>query len=194
VALCELPERRRELKKDPKVIRPGDRVRVITPLQVIRCGYPKEPKDYLNETEKAIHLLEMNLFQPEQVKAFVASSRRFPTYARRRLADRLSWALCMANGYGGSERTIHTQENLELLKKTFTVASIRTAMTGRYYPPSGGYNSYTGDSDWEPGGLANMKSHRIAKLAPEHGCYLIDPTTLPEVEVIHLEKLKENEP
>lgn len=168
------------MKKDPNIIRPGDRVRVVTPLQFLRCGYPKTPEDYLCEATKKL----------------ASFGLKMKPYVFDRVADRLAWGLCVTNGYGGRDRTIHTQESPDLLGKTFVVREVRTVMTGVYFPPRGWSQPdyWTGESDYEPGGLDKQKSHRIAQLVQEDGIHIFNDSTLPEVEVIHLEKLKEKEP
>jgi hypothetical protein len=43
--------------------------------------------------------------------------------------------------------------------------SRRTVYTGKYYPARGGYQSYSGEDDYEPAGLESTSVHRIYRLS-----------------------------
>ena len=44
------------------------------------------------------------------------------------------------------------------------VVGRRIALTGKRYKPSGGYDFYSGDYDYEPGGLTDTKTHILYKI------------------------------
>jgi len=168
--------------------RPGDRVRVLEPRRFVRCGYPKVPADYLPAAEE----LYRQLRTPD------GQALRFGNKAKGRILDALSYALAQEDHFGGPERTVHTEQDLSLLEGTYVVQEVRSVKTGRYYPPSGGsVDSWTGESDWEPGGLADEKVHRIARLKYQdesrvrgfvYSC-IAAVGGGPEVEVCHLERV-----
>ncbi|MFA6118092.1 MAG: hypothetical protein WC729_29165 [Sphingomonas sp.] len=169
------------------VYRPGDRVRVLEPRRFVRCGYPKVPADYAVAAEE----LYRQLRTPD------GQALRFGTKAEGRILDALSYGLAQKDHFGGPERTVHTEQDLSLLEGTYIVQEVRSVKTGRYYPPSGGGTNYWGESDWEPGGLADEKVHRIARLKYSDDSkvrsFLYSLISFagggPEVEVCHLEKV-----
>ena len=182
------------MSKNSKVIRSGDRVIVRKPLQFIRCGYPKTPKDYIEQATLAVTLIEQQFLPKTERNVLLKPvNKRFPTYVRERLIDKFAWAFCVEEGFGGPERKIYTKENPALLNIECTVESVRSVMTGRYYPPRT-WTSYNYlETDWEPGGLANQKVHRIATIYPDRGPHMYLIGEYPEIELIHLEKIPNGE-
>ena len=63
-------------------------------------------------------------------------------------------------GWGGNERTIHTQEDISLLGKTYRVVDKRVVQTGKRVP--GWYDSYT--QDGESPSFKSSGSHVILRL------------------------------
>lgn len=161
------------MKRNPNLIRENDRVRIVVPKIVTRVGYPKAVKDYLAQAEER----------------YGAQLRKDITHewAVGKVLQQIAYGLAKTDGFGGRERSLHLEEKPELLGQEFTVSGIRTVQTGTYYPPSGGYDAYNGDYDYEPGGLMNMKAHRLAT-GFSIG-YLRFSDSLPEIPVAHLEKI-----
>lgn len=131
-------------------IRLNDWVRVVIPKIVVRVGYPKTVDDYMDTArDKYASKLKEDIHD-------------------RHLLDRalrsIAHGIARANGFGGTERSLHFLDVPDLLDKSFRVSGIRSVRTGTYYPPSysssgscwGGY-----EEDWEPGGLRDMKVHRL---------------------------------
>lgn len=65
-------------------------------------------------------------------------------------------------GYGGNIEKFAPFETVVLRK--------RVVKTGEYFPPHSGYDSYTGEYDYEAGGLADQKTHVI--LVTEYGSFV----------------------
>jgi hypothetical protein len=85
-------------------------------------------------------------------------------YVNRKIIDVLAYEMIKFKGFGGTERTIHTEYKPELRGKLFKVMGTKMHMTGRYVPPYSNYDSWTGEYDYEPGYLEGQKSHRILLL------------------------------
>ena len=157
-------------KLNPKIIREGDRVRIITPNVVTRVGSPKAVKDYVDEAEKRYGKL-LRIDMDDRCAA--------------KVIQQIAYGLAKADGFGGPVRSLHMEEKPELLGQEFTVSGVRMVQTGRYYPPSGGYDSYNGDYDYEPGGLADMKARRLVS---GFGWFQFTSDRM-EIPVEHLEKI-----
>ena len=156
------------MKKNPNLIRENDRVRIVVPKIVTRVGYPKSVKDYVKVAE-------------EKYGAQLRKDIKWEW------AVEIAYGLAKTDGFGGRERSLHFEEKPEILGQEFTVSGIRTVQTGTYYPPHSS-QTYYGEYDYEPGGLANMKAHR---LATGFGVFwhLYDGSRM-EIPVAHLEKVK----
>jgi hypothetical protein len=180
------------------IIRKGAIVKVKIPRFVARVGYPKSVNDYLTILrEKHSGKLDelfysitgsINMLQ-------VARGEQEPTKQRRRVEQELAYLMAKRDHFGGRERTIHWLDKPEYHGVEMLVVEVCSAYTGIYYPPdNGGYNSWDGEYDYEPGGLTKVKCHRIARvrfcssstvssgLFQEHFLGL-------EIPVYHLEKL-----
>ena len=157
---------------DPKIIRLNDRVRITVPKIVTRVGYPKSVKDYLPLAE-------------EKYGAQLRKDIKWE-WAVNKALQQIAYGLAKTDGFGGRERSLHFSEKPDLLGQEFTVAGIRTVQTGTYYPPHSS-QTYYGEYDYDPGGLMDMKAHR---LATGFGVFwsLYDGSQL-EIPVEHLEKI-----
>lgn len=135
--------------------RPGDFVVVVDPRPVLRVGYPKDYKDYIRETEAKRTDVRALLGLPDGQRA-------------RRLEDRVLKALAFArasvDGFGGKERTVHLREPVEKIRdKLVKIVAVRSVQTGNYYPPFSS-RSYEGEYDYEPGGLSERVTRRLARV------------------------------
>lgn len=141
--------------------RPGDLAVVVEPRPVLRVGYPKSYADYVREVETKRADVRALLGLPTNVRA-------------KRHEDRVLKALAFAragvDGFGGKERTVHLGEPVEKLRdKLVKIVSVRSVQTGNYYPPSGGGPNYFGEYDYEPGGLSERVTRRLARVEA-NGC------------------------
>lgn len=127
-------------------IRPGDRVLVMRPEVLVRCGYPNTVSDYYAEARKLLG----DIIRP------------FPEHASRKAIHAIAYGLALGDGFGGRDRTLHLSSRQDLACKEGNVLAVRFVKTGRYSPPQHWENRWTGESEWKPGGLENEKTHRIA--------------------------------
>lgn len=156
-------------KKSP--FQKGVTVRVIIPERFVRCGYNLTPK-IAAEQLKAKHEQDIIEFLDKLgIGGLTEFNRRDLEHRKlrdHRLTDRLMGDLgyfyAGAMGMGGTERKIHTIPAPEYAGLEATIYDSRSVMTGEYYGPSGGYSSYDGEYDYEPGGLAGQQHHRIHEL------------------------------
>jgi hypothetical protein len=82
-----------------------------------------------------------------------------------RLLGDLGYFYTGAKGMGGKERRIHTVPVPEYTGLEGFINESRSVVTGDHYGPSGGYDSYSGEYDYECGGLHDQQSHRIHRLS-----------------------------
>lgn len=158
-------------KKNPNIIRVGDWVRIVTPKIVTRVGYPKSVKDYM-PTAKALFEAELK----KHLGGMVID----------RILHDIAYGLAKSNGFGGNERSLHLEDQPQIMGQEFCVSGVRMVQTGTYYPPSY-WTSYYGEHDWEPGGLADMKSRRL--LSGFGLGQLVDIDKRIEIPTEHVEKI-----
>lgn len=159
----------------PVAVSAGDRVRVVDPRRVLRVGYPKCAADYLaavceqhEETLREVFGFKASLrfpsLLPHPASTLEERVAKMPRQLRRALWD-LAYLACRRDGFGGKERRVHLSEPLPAwVGVEFGVARVRTVMEGDYFGPSGNYDSWTGESDYEPGGLDNQRPRRLATM------------------------------
>jgi hypothetical protein len=179
------------VKPKKVVFRPGDRVRIVNPIVVIRCGYPKSVKDYV-ETAK--------LKNKDALDALLKPYYPLHHTIRSKIENDLAYLEARGDKFGGRQRTLHTEVVESLRGTEGWVEKVRTVLTGTYYPPRRG-SDYYGEDD-EPGGLAHSVPHRLASLGTFAWLPQAKPTPLRakltplraalvavEIEVCNLEKL-----
>jgi hypothetical protein len=146
-------------KLDPNIIRIGDKVKVINPLFVERVGYD-------NNLEASIKYVEDNFFP--QITAFVNSILspgsdvlRRTNYSKvdHKIVRALAYGFVGKNMKSGAERKIFTKEQGGYWGE-FYVTGIKYVQTGQYDPPHS-HQDYYGEWDSYPGGLSEMKTHKL---------------------------------
>jgi hypothetical protein len=149
----------RERKLNPRIIREGDRVRIVNPLLFIRCGYPMclpEETERINKTYRKDILDLLN-----KVEATRPNSSGNKAYSWRldetikKIAQSLAYMRLHSKYFGGAERKIFTVEAPSMAGYEFTVHNIMFVKTGTHFGPSGDAE------DYEPGGLWQAKTHKI---------------------------------
>ena len=167
------------------IIRVGDEVKILVPTFFVRCGYEKSL-----HTEADVILNEHRAKIDEFINTILP---RFKLYQERggeerRLAYRIAKELAYDNlrltGFGGKDRKIFTEEFPEYVGRTAHVMSIKFCKTGEYFAPSGGYSYYSGEYDYEPGGLSKEKTHKILELNLYHPTKMFEAL---RIEAIHVE-------
>ena len=137
------------------IYRTGDRVVVVNPILVERVGYPltwtmleSEFEEHL-KLQEALRLFNLNPGNHKVHREFVTGLCKAAVYQRN---------------FGGKDRTLHTVVQENLRGAELEVLSKRRVMTGLYYPSSGGYQSYSGEYDYQPGGLENAEVHILLNI------------------------------
>jgi hypothetical protein len=138
-----------------KYAKVGEMVRITTPKEFVRCGYPLTMEDIrvncYTEIDAKVKELGMTLGK--------YSSEMIPTRVYNTLEKAVTYWLLEQKHFGGSERSVHERDCSFLLNRTGVVTKIRYVRTGTYYP--GKAKSSWDGYEYEPAGLTNMKTHVI---------------------------------
>ena len=161
-------------RKLPKV---GDYIRVIVPLTFVRCGYPMTKEEALEkvnaEYSQNVEDLFTDIFSKSDKKLmpinkhsviFKPSGNNVRELSKIKIKDILAYEYLRHYRFGGRERKIYVAKAPQLFRKICKVIGWKNVNTGSYYSPSNGYDSYTGEYDNEPGGLDDMRSHKIIEI------------------------------
>ena len=169
--------KKRIRKLSPNIIRIGDTVKIINPEIISRIDYPMSFEDARKEVKELYHNEIIELLNKTVYKQTLKTSSKFKllladisvkgwsgdvTYEK--IVSTLSWIHIRCKGFGGKEKKIYSEIRQELIGITAKVRNIMIRKTGIYFAPSGGYNSYDGEYESEPGGLDNEKTHKILEL------------------------------
>lgn len=164
-------------KLNPNIIRVGDWVEIINPEFVIRCGYPLTFEDARNYIKKEF-ITEINEFKIKlenkfrPIKNDVNNKFKISLDLNNLIDDKLTNKIVNAiaydylryNRFGGNERKLYIKQVEECKGEICLVSRIKIVKTGKYFSPSGGYDSYSGEYDYEPGGLTNEKTHKLLEI------------------------------
>jgi len=164
-------------KLDPKIIRIGDRVRIVNPLIFIRCGYPlckddirpniiKNYGDVISELVRCVSQGEEFIIkniendnEPGVYEDYVALPHK-EQRVNDSIVEELTFIQLASKQYGGDERSIHTRLEEKYRNKLFQVAGIKYVKTGRYVG-GGCFSSY---DDYDPPCLTNSRTHKVLSL------------------------------
>lgn len=153
-------------KKDPKIIRRGDMVKIIKPEFFVRCGYPMDFKDAYEYVDRnhndAIHRLINEI--GDYKTGLSGKEFWFPTGVYRKVVRAFAYDYMKARKFGGNERKIYTKPVPAAGGKVFRVLGVRSVRTGIYTPgsPTRGYDAV--DDDFQPPFLREEKAHKILEL------------------------------
>lgn len=163
------------MSKSDKIIRVGDRVRVVNPRRFVRCGYKLSKEDGIKEVlgEETKTETLGPLFRGEPVHAnepkiheFLRSIgiEKWRERDYRNLVDQLGYMMVYTKGFGGRQRELFFDNDIDHFHgKDFNVVEIKFVRTGEYYAPAGG-REYDGEYWYEPGGLMEAKTHKVLGL------------------------------
>lgn len=165
----------RKSKKDPKIIRVGDRVRIHRPFKFIRSGYPltipKVAEDLEKEFAEEIDTLVKLALQgrpdtrgkrPIRLSDLPLICEGNPLAETRwEVAVGLAKGVIKARGYGGCKREIYEEEDKRLLGMHAEVDGIRFVQTGTRH--SGGWSGWETE-EYEPPYFEVDKVHKILYL------------------------------
>jgi hypothetical protein len=146
-------------KLNPKIIRIGDKVRILEPNLFVRCGYPLclddmrkiVVRDHSGNIENLLKLVG------EVSSITFLEDNDNPSREFDKIRDVLAYILLKKKHFGGTRRSIHTEVNEKLRGKIVEVIDIFFVKTGTYSPDS----YYSWDGEYEPPYLANEETHKI---------------------------------
>ena len=167
------------MKQRPKYARIGEFVKIVTPKEFVRCGYPLTIKLVMEQQAEEIEkdcarmfaALEKKLAPVEEPEA-----QDEPGFFSLRLSEVTSamsatvhGMLCSAiaayrleqQNYGGSIRAIVEQDGPFEAGELWKVTGKSFVKTGKRYPASISQSSYSGEWDCEPGGLEDEQTHCV---------------------------------
>ena len=173
----------RKPKLNLSVFRPGDLFLVKEPVLVRRVGYPlgrAEAEQHVTATlEPEIKALFARLgteidreTTAEDMKAagiihFDKAAREVSYSDMKQAVSGLASHWLKLKHFGGNTRSLHTYREESLKPDTeCQVISRKTVKTGTRYGPSGGQDYWTGEWDYEPGGLENEQTHVLLQFHP----------------------------
>lgn len=150
-------------KPNPKVIRPGDKVRIISPRFVKRWGYPKCIDDYLDRVQEEMSPVLLEKFGIG--KGLGTALKPLPLWRKHAIFRAIAAELLIKDGFGGKHRTLHFMELPELVGQEHWVCRRRRVLEGWY---NGGYWSggYESPPEWEQSYLSVEKVHNLVQIGP----------------------------
>lgn len=146
--------RKRKLKTPD--IKAGDVVKVINPHFFVRCGYPLDFNEEVDKTlERDGKLIKsfLKVFGHSDLDIAVMPKMQY------KIASALTYESCRKRGWGGNQRTIHTEHMPLLQDVCVEVTNVRFVKTGVRCP---GYVDHWGEYDGPY--LSNETTHRILEL------------------------------
>lgn len=153
------------------IIRLDDRVKIITPEVVLRCGYnltKKIVKDTLITQEHRDSIFKMlSEFRgrPEPSPLFkIEEFGETNDKMYDKIVNLMAGELLHRHGFGGEERKIHTIRRESLQGKTAMVVCRKVVKTGKYRAGGGSQDYYSGEWDYEPAYLKDEKTHVLFKV------------------------------
>lgn len=144
-----------------QTVRVGDRVRILQGRMVVRVGYAKVPADYHDEVSSLLAHAPDGLQGLEQLLGGASLSG---TKTRTKIVDALAYAMAAHNKFGGSTRGVVMASYDQIVGMECLVLATRHHQLGHRYPGSGGW-SYSGDYDYEPGGLEGRKTITVCTMS-----------------------------
>lgn len=167
------------MKKE--IFRVGDYVTIIEPKFVKRIGYPIHPSDFyevLKRDPNVVEALKLIGISPEYEDE---SSRgifdlRTSLNVPKELVKAIAFIKTRQQGFGGNTRSLHYVDDdfSKLNGEIFSVLGKKVVKTGVRVPPWGGYCSRTDESEYEPGYLADEKTHILLNIMSSGKDYWIE--------------------
>jgi hypothetical protein len=152
------------MKVKKHIFRVGEAVKIVTPETFLRVGYPKTKKDIEKElTPEQYSKIDDLLREFGLSNDGIYNTDYIKTKVRAKVIDAIAYGVLYKQGYGGRDRTIHTENLPELAGRTARIQSKKVVRTGKYEPGTMGCDS-DGYNDYDPAYLSNCKSHVILEL------------------------------
>lgn len=203
----------RKRKLDPKIIRAGDKVKIVNPEVFVRCGYPLCKADLKEEIYQHYgKLIEDIMYSVGKGNKLISRNEEslFPAADimidpfNNKFIDELASIRLRAKKFGGNERKIFTKRYEDLKDKVFYVRGTRFVQTG-FYVPGDSSQYYSEYDDFTPPYLDKAKTHKILiidltrreidedfRSRTERSRSMFIRYQLIEIEAIHVEKLPDD--
>jgi hypothetical protein len=176
--------RRAELRRFDQIIRPDDYVIVNSPVVVRRVGYPLDIREVAVKlrTEHVGKITDLVKdicgYEYHNSKSFsMITGAGFspvddgqPSRMERNVNQifmSLAYFYVNAKGFGGNERSLHTEEMPDLVGQRLQVEEVRIVKTGNRYASWSSGDSWDG-YDYEPGGLDKEQTHKLIRVCPRY--------------------------
>jgi hypothetical protein len=145
------------MSKRKNVIRVGDKVKIINPEVFVRTGYP-----LTTDMVKESHITDEQKQLMRGLLRTVGLNYNFSSGCYDREYDKLehvfSTIVLKSKGFGGNERSVHTETKPEYKDRIGTVISKRYVKVGTYNSATN-YQGYFDDyPEYEPAYLKNEKT------------------------------------
>lgn len=175
------------MSKRKNVIRVGDKVRIVNPYIFQRVGYPLDTQivkeSHITEEQKQ---LMRGLLRTVGLNYNFSSTRYDNEYEK--LEHVFATILLKSKGFGGNERSVHTEHKLEYKDKICEVISKRQVKVGTYCPARSSQGYYDMYPEYEPAYLKDEKTVVIYKVyIPSNNMEISDYIEFPQSSV---EKIK----
>lgn len=170
------------------IIRVGDFVEITNPEVFIRCGYPLTTESIVRNhmTEEDAERIDrfLNEMGVGISADFLAGRGREYDAVFDKVVSAVARYKLSKLGWGGNERTIHTNRDESLLNGKFQVVGKRVVQTGKRIP--GWYSSY--DQDGESPSFKSSGSHVILKVVEGRQGWIFSDIDAFEIEAKNVKK------
>ena len=177
-------------KRKDDIIRSGDTVSLKVPEFFVRCGYPKDFHEEVenikssDERQKFINFLnEIGCRGGDKSKELdIFDHHRSFDAALEKIIKAVAYCRVKQDHFGGNQREIYTKDRSDEFSRgdLFRVIEIKFCKTGTYNRGygGGGYNVFGDYDDYTPPYLTGEKTHKIlgvAKKQKEGDFYCSNP-------------------
>jgi hypothetical protein len=169
------------MKQRKKYARIGEFVKIVTPKEFVRCGYPLSIKDVMNQQFEEIEKDCARMFAALEHKPLPLETVPpkedelnfgFSALAVKEVSNMSATVhgmLCSAiaayrlekQNYGGNIRSIVEKDGPFAVGQQWVVTKKSLVKTGKRYPSCSYRSSYDGEWDYEPGGLEGEQTHCV---------------------------------
>lgn len=143
----------------------GDPVEVLNPRVVTRVGYPLSLSDARHAVEQ-VWSLDADAALAALLGAVAIAPpvgggltlRGHSPRVLRAMKNALAYAYLEFHDFGGVDRGVEVQPAPWAAGKVLAVTSKRTVYVGKYYAPTYWRDAWTGECDYQPGGLSPRRA------------------------------------
>jgi len=197
----EITKTKRKRKLDPKTIRIGDKVKIITPKMFVRCGYPLCVRDMAEEVEEIfgdrirdlMYSVGFDEFKKyEEIIKIKPANKEDRNYSK--IVMELARIRLSKKKYGGDKRRVHTKIDEIMRGKEVYVENIQFVKSGTYNEGWSSLDYWSGEVDYMPNYLSDTKTHKILTISSYMDNFLHVDYRYEDhdrIEAIHVEKIQD---